>query len=361
MKRLLMVATAFAACLIVPLAGMAAGPPDVVCTTSFTGTAHDLVVPDHGACDVNGATITHDIVLRDFANAHILHTSVGHDLRFGNESGAGIEDSAIGHDLVAGGDRSGGDVTRTTIGHDLVAGGDESGAGVTSTTIGHDLLAQGVDSGFGTEDVWIGHDFVASGEESGADLAGTTVVHDVKLLGLGGGTHMERTTIGHDFFASRPQSVQTGRNGPNTPGGPVNVVNDFTIEGSPPIDEFPFVFDGMCDLNVGHDLSITNRSVTLGTGLGGNCVARGDPGNTIGRDLIFTGNHALNGVFGPSSLQLTFNHVGRDLVFASNTAVPGGMLEVSGNAVTRDATCAANNPAVTVNTPNTAGRSNTCG
>ena len=48
-------------------------------------------------------------------------------------------------------------------------------------------------------------------------------------------------------------------------------------------------------------------------------------------------------------------------MFSNNTAVPGGSLIVSGNTVGRDATCAANNPAVTVDTPNTAGRSNTCG
>ena len=40
--------------------------------------------------------------------------------------------------------------------------------------------------------------------------------------------------------------------------------------------------------------------------------------------------------------------------------LPGGTLEVSRNVVGRDATCAANNPAVTVNGPNVAERSNTC-
>ena len=339
MKRLLSIAAAFAVCLLAPLAGSAADARDIVCTASFSGTAHDLIVPNGGFCTVTGATITHDLSLGDSAGADVSQTTVAHDVRFGNESGAGITDA--------------------TIGHDLVAAGDESGADVTSTTIGHDLLATGTDSGFGTEGVSVGHDFVASGEESGADLAGTTIAHDVKLLGLGGGMHAERTSIGHDFFASRPQSIQTGRNGPNTPGGPVNVGNDFTIQGSPTPD-FRFVFDGMCNLNVGRDFSITDRSVTLGIGFGSNCAARGQPANTVGRDLVFTGNHALSGVFGPSSLQVVDNHVGRDLVFADNTAVPGGALEVSGNVVTRDATCAGNNPAVTVNAPNTAGRSNTC-
>jgi hypothetical protein len=180
----------------------------------------------------------------------------------------------------------------------------------------------------------------------------------MQLLGLGGGTHLESVTIGHDFVASQPQTVQTGHNAPDTPGGPVRVGHDFVIEGSP---DFPFVFDGLCNLTVARDLSITNRSVNLGIGIGKNCVSRGQQANAIGRDLVVTGVHALSGVFGPSSINVNDNHVGRDLVFSNNTAVPGGLLEVSRNAGARDATCAANNPAVTVNGPNVAGRSNTCG
>jgi hypothetical protein len=152
--------------------------------------------------------------------------------------------------------------------------------------------------------------------------------------------------------------VQTGHNAPDTPGGPVKVGHDFTVDGSP---GFPFVFDGLCNLSVGRDLRITNRSVNLGIGVGSHCAANGQSADTIGRDLIVTGNSALSGVFGPSSINVNDNHVGRDLVFSNNTAVPGGELEVSGNVVGRDATCAANSPAVTVNGPNVAGRSNTCG
>jgi hypothetical protein len=180
----------------------------------------------------------------------------------------------------------------------------------------------------------------------------------MQLLGLGGGTHLESVTIGHDFVASTPQSVQTGHNAPDTPGGPVRVGHDFTIDGS---TDSPFVFDGLCNLNVGRDLRITDRSVNLGLGVGSNCVANGQQANTIGRDLIVTGNSALSGFFGPSSINVDSNRVGRDLVFSNNTAVAGGSLEVSGNVVGRDASCAANSPAVTVNEPNAAGRSNTCG
>ena len=55
------VTAVFAACLLVPFAGTAAGPQDVVCpqdTFMFTGTAHDLIVPEGGGCLVTGATIT---------------------------------------------------------------------------------------------------------------------------------------------------------------------------------------------------------------------------------------------------------------------------------------------------------------
>ena len=75
-----------AACLLVPFAGSAAGPPDVVCpqdTFTFTGTAHDLIVPEGGFCAVTDATITHDMIQRDDAGAEIVGTSIGQrpDLR----------------------------------------------------------------------------------------------------------------------------------------------------------------------------------------------------------------------------------------------------------------------------------------
>jgi len=267
---------------------------------------------------VTGATITHDLIQRDDAGADLSATSVGHDVRFQNDAGAGIVNSIVGHDIVA--------------------AGDESGADVFDTAVGHDMLALGEDSGF--------------------DVAGVTVVHDVELLGLADAIHAERLTIGHDFFASKPQTVQTGQIGPDTPGGPVNVGHDFAIDGSP---DLPFVFDGICDVNVVHDFSITNRSVTLGFGVGNICARNSHPANTVGHDMVITGNTALVGSFGPSALIVGDNHVGGDLVFSNNTAVGGGLLEVSRNVVGRDAICAGNNPAVRVDGPNSAGRSNTCG
>jgi hypothetical protein len=277
-----LVVAAFAVCLLVPFAGTAAAPADVVCsqdTEFFTGTARNLIVAEHSFCFVLDATITNDLIVGDFARAVVLDTAIGRDLAANDEAEAEV---ALG----------------TTIGRDLV------------------------------------------------------------LRGPGGGVRLEETTIGRDLVASKPGSVQTGHNRPISPGGPVHVGRDVAIDGSP---ELEFVFDGICDLHVARDLRITNRSVKLGIGVGNTCAANGLPSNTIGRDLVFTGNHALDGFFGPSSLTVGDNDVGRDLVFAHNTAVTGGSLEVSGNAVVRDATCAANSPAVTVGAVNTAGRENNCG
>jgi hypothetical protein len=204
----------------------------------------------------------------------------------------------------------------------------------------------------------VGHDLVGH-EEADIELGlDTTIGHDLDAEGPAAGMHLERTTIGHDLVASMPRTVQTGHNGPDTPGGPVKVGHDVRIDGSP---DDAFVFDGICDLTVGHDFSITNRSVTLGFGIGNVCLPNGEPSNTVGHDLIVTGNHALNGFFGPSSLFVGANHVGHDLVFSGNTAVSGGTLGVSGNVVGHNATCTANTPAVTISSPNLAGGSNTCG
>jgi hypothetical protein len=72
-----------------------------------------------------------------------------------------------------------------------------------------------------------------------------------------------------------------------------------------------------------------------------------------------TSDSALEGFFGASSIDITENSVGRDLIFTGNTAAPAGGLVVSHNMVGRDAICAANNPTPTDG--NTAGRTNTCG
>jgi hypothetical protein len=104
------------------------------------------------------------------------------------------------------------------------------------------------------------------------------------------------------------------------------------------------VYDGFCELTVGHDFEIARRAVTLGFGIGDSCARGGLEANTIGHDLIVSDNSALVGFFGPSALEVGNNRVGHDLVFTRNTAVPGGCLEVSDNVVGHDARAGAAPP-----------------
>jgi hypothetical protein len=180
-----------------------------------------------------------------------------------------------------------------------------------------------------------------------------TILHDL-IVQQGGGANIAATTIGYDLVASQPTNIGTGGTGPPPEGisGPVTVGHDVAINGSPRHEDF--VFDGLCSLTVGHDLSITNRSVTLGIGT---CS---DAPNTIGHDLIVSNDSALSGFFGPSSIVIANNNVGDDLIFTGNTAAPGGALVVSNNHVGDNALCARNNPPATGG-GNSAGGTNTCG
>ena len=302
MKRLLVLGAALAACLAVPLASSAAAPSTTVCpqdTQAFSGSASTLVVPAGGYCAVTNASVALDLVLQDGA-------------------GADLENVTIGRDLT---------------------GGEDAGAGIFDTTIGRNLSLRGGDGG--------------------ADLGGVKIGDDY-LLADGAGTHMERTTIAHDFVATEPSTVQTGKIAPDSPGGPVTVGHDMLINGSPA--DNPFVFDGICDLHVGHDMRVTNRSVTLGFGIASfGCIAfEGRPGNTIGHDLVVTGNTAVASPFG-SSLRIGNNRVGHDLIFSGNTGNDPGTLVVTDNVVGHDLLCSNNSQSISVFGANVAGRLNTCG
>jgi hypothetical protein len=274
-------------------------------------TAACLVVPFQGS-----AAGLQDVTCPQDTN---VFTGIARDLIVPEGGGCDVLGALVVRDMIMQ-PNSGALVLDTTIGRDLIVG-PESESFVAATLIGDDLLAR-----------------------SAASL------------------HLERTTIGHDLVANEPQTVQTGRIGPEAPGGPVFIGHDVLIKGSP--EGFEFVFDGICELSVGHDFKVTRRSVTLGIGLGDQCAGQGRAANTIGHDLIITRNAALEGFFGPSSIEVANNRVGHDLVFRDNTAVPGGRLEVSGNVVGDDATCSGNDPAVTqdpADGPNRAGDRNTCG
>jgi hypothetical protein len=322
MKRLMLLGAALVASLTIPLQSSAANPAAVACpqnTQAFSGSASTLVVPAGGYCAITNATITLDLILGTGAGVDLSHVSIGRDVLLGDGAGGGFVDTTIGRDMT---------------------GGDDAGAGIFDSSIGDDLSLHG--------------------GEGGADLANVRIGHDY-LLSDGAGTHVERTTIGHDFAASQPSTVQTGKIGPDSPGGAVDVGHDVLIDGSPAGN--PFVFDGICDLNVGHDMRVTNRTVTLGFGIAseGCKTFLGLPGNTIGHDLVVTGNTAASGFFGPSTLRIGDDRVAHDLIFSGNTAVPGGSLEVTNNVVGHDALCSSNTPSVTATEPNTAGHLNTCG
>lgn len=301
MKRLMVLGAALAACLTVPFPGSAAAPGLTTCpqdTQAFTGSAVTLIVPADGYCAITNATITQDLILQD---------------------------------------RAGADLENVTIGRDMI-GGDGAGSGMSDTTIGRNLSLHGSDGGADMGGVKIGHDF---------------------LLADDAGAHMERTTIGHDLVASSPSTVQSGKIAPDSPAGPVTVGHDVLLNGSPP--DNPFVFDGFCDLHVGHDMRVTDRSVTLGFGIAsGGCTFLHLPGNTIGHDLVVTGNTAIASRFG-SSLRIGDNTVGHDLVFSGNTGNDPGTLVVTNNNVGHDLLCSNNSQSIVVFTPNVAGHMNTCG
>jgi hypothetical protein len=267
-------------------ASSAPPPPNVTCdqvTQTFSGTAHDLTVPANGYCDIENATITHDLIVQHDSGGDLTNSTVGHDARYAVEAGGDLRGSAIGHDLSYEG--GGGSIFGSTIGNDLTARYSE--------------------------------------------------------------VHLAATQIGHNLIAYRPDSIQTGAISPDE-AGLVQVENDFVIDGSPgQPDTGAFVFDGICDLSVGRDLRITNRWVTLGIGLGDECPSRGRGPVTVGRDLVFSGNDALNSDFaGPSALEVGNMNVGRNLTVTHNSAAL--WLEVADNTVAGDATCRDNNPAASL-------------
>jgi hypothetical protein len=303
MKRLLALAGACAALLVVGFGNAAGASGTVVCSGSFSGTASNVIVPAGNECDLTGAQVDENVVVgRDgFVFASAL---------------------SVGNDLVL------------RLGAGVFFPGETNGA----ISIANDAVLAGA------------NDF---------EVGGTTIGHDL-TSGTNSGFHLERTTIGHDFRVFQPHTVQTGQNAPDSPGGPVHVGHDFQVVGSPPGEEF--VFDGICLLTVDHDLRVLGRTVDLGIGLGDERCAAASA-NTIGHDLVFAGNSAVNGFFGASSLEIGNNSIGHNLIVTGNTAA--AILEVSDNSVGNNALCAGNNPPPTTDGPddgpNIVGGINTCG
>lgn len=259
----------------------------------------------------------------------------------------GIQGAAAADGSVTCTDAFAGTATNVIVPHD-------NGCDLSGATVTQDVIVEH-DAGLFAEGLTVGHDIrLARGDFS--ELGGTTVGQDV-TVGPGGEIHLERTTIGGSLDALAPDSVQTGGDS----GGTVRIARDLTITGSPDED---FIFDGLCSLDVGHDVRIVDRTVNFGIGFGDNCAGR-EP-NTVGHDLVFTNDSAEIGFFGPSVIEVGNNTVGHDLVFTHNTAVvPGGYLEVSDNQVAGNALCEANSPAIgspePQDGPNIVAGKNTCG
>ena len=326
MKRghvLIAAVAAFAACLFVPLVGVAAGPPDVVCsqvTNTFTGTAHDLIVPTGGYCAVTGATITHDLIQQD-------HAGRG---RLGDERRprrALPERRGSGHRRTR--------PSATT-----------SSPPATSPAPVSSIRRSGTTSS-------------RSGRIPASTSPASTVVHDVRLLGLADGMHVERRH--HRARLLRVEAAD-GADRSDRPG-----------HAGRPRERRSRLRDRRLARPARSSSTASATSTSLTTSASrtarsrsGSGSATSAPGTASRRTRSAAtwsspATRRSSGFFGPSALIVGDNHVGRDLVFSNNTAVPGGTLEVSRNVVGRDATCAGNNPAVTVNGPNSAGRSNTCG
>ncbi len=173
MRRLVIIAVACTAFLVVGLQSAAAGSATVTCTDAFSGTAKNVVVPDDNFCNLSGATVTHNVLVGVDAGAGgggdtLAGLTVGHDVILQHDSEVDfgpVGTVRIGHDLSAGSGASL-HIEQTTIRHDLLAfqpGTLQSGA----LRVGHDLLVEGTPPG---------HAFVFD------SVCGTTVGHDLSFL-----------------------------------------------------------------------------------------------------------------------------------------------------------------------------------
>ena len=232
----------------------------------------------------------------------------------------------------------------------------DSDCELSGATIMHDLIEEPNAGVFAHDGVTVGHDAIMQARAD-IEASDTTIGRDL-VAGERTSVHVDGgVVIGRDLAATKPGTVQVGS---------ARVGRDLVINGSP---AGPFVFHDICDTTVGRDFRMTDTVVDFGFTIGdtgANEGCDGSQGNTIGHDLVVTGNSALsNDFFGPSSIDVDDNNVAHDLVFSDNTAVPGGYLEVANNSVGHDAICAANSPDLSKDGPddgqNLAGHNNSCG
>jgi hypothetical protein len=283
MKKILVLAAACTACLLLPFQSSAAAPADVTCsqdTYFFSGTARNLIVPDEGFCEISGATITHDLVVGEDAGADVSDTTIGHDAHLGRYAELDAATTAIGHDLAATGVNAL-HLERTTIAHNLVAsqpvtvqtGRNSRDNPGGTVSIGHDLLIDGSPPD---------EDFVFDG------MCALAVGHDMKVTN-------RAVTLGMGI-------------GDNCAG-----------------KDLP-------DNTIANDLVVTGNTALAGF-FGPSAIEVGN--NHVGNDLVFKGNTAAPG----GRLEVADNVVGRDAICASNDPAPSWDAGDGPNSAGRRNTC----------------------
>jgi hypothetical protein len=208
-KRAFVLATACAVALVVAFPSAAAGPGNVTCTGTFTGTAKNLTVTPlaDGGCGVAFATITNDVVIEPGGFLEIADTTIGHDLVasapqqvvtnyaeiFNPDYQEVFGPTQVGHDVVISGSPPNAfahGICDLTVGHDLRVSSTivNFGFKVCGDTVGHDLVVSGNTAGFnpffpsgiGVKNNRVGHDLIVSGNTTDdvINVSGNTVRHD---------------------------------------------------------------------------------------------------------------------------------------------------------------------------------------
>ena len=271
MKRLIFsLVTLSALFLIVALQGSAAGPANVVCsqqTNSFTGSAHNLIVPANGYCEIDSATITNDLIVEHDAGADVSNSTIQDDMIMQLHAGGSLATSTVGHDVRVG-FGGGFNMALATIVHDLVA----SQSDVVGTGgIGPPPAPAGPST--------VGHDFVINGSPGRPDTS-NFIFNGICDLTVGNDLKVTNRWVTLGFSIGDEEACGT-----NAP------------------------------VSVGHDLVVTNDSALSGF-FGPSSLDVGN--NTVGHDLIFTDNTAVSG----GNLEVSDNNVGNDAVCARNNPAP---------------------------------------
>src|SRR5437764_4593524 len=133
-KKVLVLALSCAALSVIGLQSAAAAPGTVVCSSKFSDTAVNLIVPAGHNCLLMGATITHDVIVEENGFLNAESPTIAPDLIATKPSAVGTGDAndvvgpvSIGHDVIVRGgltDQLGKhpccvDLPDTTVGHDL--------------------------------------------------------------------------------------------------------------------------------------------------------------------------------------------------------------------------------------------------